>query len=281
MKSVLLKLRETQSSMSSTERAVSDYLLTHQGEAMSLSIHQLAEKTFASPSTIIRMCQRIGFAGYKEFRQAVTCEVAVRRFSHAEQPLQEISPSDTTQSIVEKVTQKNILSLEDSKNLLDAETLDTCVELLKSARTVLLFGLGASLYAARDAYLKFLRLNKPCVINDDWSSQLLQAKNSSPQDLAIVVSFSGETAEVIQSMRALRENGTPIIAITRCVPSPVAELADYRLYTTDDAATLHDGTMSSRISQLNVFDVLYTAFVTAGLRYKVQRFVPSREAGTA
>ena len=281
MKSALLKLRETQNSMSATERAVSDYLLTHQGEAMGLSIHQLAEKTFASPSTIIRMCQRIGFAGYKEFRQAVTCEVAVRRISQAGQSPREISPSDTMEDIVEKVTHKNILSLEDSKNLLDAETLNACVELLQNARTVLLFGQGASLYAAREAYLKFLRLNKPCVINDDWPSQLLQAKNSSPQDVAIVVSFSGETAEVIQSMRALRENGTPIIAITRCAPSPVAELAHYRLYTTDDAATLHDGTMSSRISQLNVFDVLYTAFVTAGLRYHVEPFPGAREAGTA
>ena len=281
MKSALLRLKESRDSMSATERAVSDYLLTHQGEAMGLSIHQLAEKTFASPSTIIRMCQRIGFAGYKEFRQAVTCEVAVRRFSHADQSPREISPSDTMEDIVEKVTHKNILSLEDSKNLLDAETLNACVELLQNARTVLLFGLGASLYAARDAYLKFLRLNKPCVINDDWPSQLLQAKNSSPQDVAIVVSFSGETAEVIQSMRALRENGTPIIAITRCAPSPVAELAHYRLYTTDGAATLHDGTMSSRISQLNVFDVLYTAFVTAGLRYHVEPFPSAREAGTA
>ena len=281
MKSALLRLKESQGSMSATERAVSDYLLSHQGEAMELSIHQLAERTFASPSTIIRMCQRIGFAGYKEFRQAVTCEVAVRRFSHADQSPREISPSDTMEDIVEKVTHKNILSLEDSKNLLDAETLNACVELLQNARTVLLFGLGASLYAARDAYLKFLRLNKPCVINDDWPSQLLQAKNSSPQDVAIVVSFSGETAEVIQSMRALRENGTPIIAITRCVPSPVAELAHYRLYTTDGAATLHDGTMSSRISQLNVFDVLYTAFVTAGLRYHVEPFPSAREAGTA
>ena len=66
MKSALLRLKESRDSMSATERAVSDYVLDHQGEAMQLSIHQLAERTFASPSTVIRMCQRIGFAGYKE-----------------------------------------------------------------------------------------------------------------------------------------------------------------------------------------------------------------------
>lgn len=266
MKSALLRLRESQDSMSATERAVSDYLLSHQGEAMELSIHQLAERTFASPSTVIRMCQRIGFAGYKEFRQAVTCELAVRRLNQ-EQEHKEITQSDSLDDIVDKVTYKNIMSLEDTKNLIDTETLQTCVDLVRRSRTVLLFGLGASLCAARDFYLKFLRLNKPCVINDDWHAQLLQAKNSDHEDLGIVVSYSGETVEVIECMKALRENGTPIIAITRRVSSPVAELSDLRLYTTDNEATFRSGAMSSRISQLNIIDILFTAFANSEYEY--------------
>lgn len=262
MKSALIRLRESQDSMSATERSVSDYLLAHQGEAMGLSIHQLAEKTFASPSTVIRMCQRIGFAGYKEFRQAVTCEVAVRRFNQQEER-KEITQSDSLDDIVDKVTYKNIMSLEDTKSLIDTDILQTCVDLLRDARTVLLFGLGASLEAARDLNLKLLRLNKPSQINDDWHVQMLQAKNASKDDLAIVVSFSGETAEVIECMKALREKGTPIIAITRRVASPVAELSDYRLYTTDSEAASHSGAMSSRISQLNIIDILFTAFANS------------------
>ncbi len=266
MKSALLRLRESQDAMSATERAVSDYLLSHQGEAMGLSIHQLAEKTFASPSTVIRMCQRIGFAGYKEFRQAVTCEVAVRRMNR-DQERRDITQSDSLDDIVDKVTYKNIMSLEDSKNFIDTDTLQHCVDLLRECRTVLLFGLGASLCAARDLNLKLLRLNKPCVVNDDWHAQLLQAKNASSEDLAIVVSYSGETVEVIECMKALREQGTPIIAITRHVASPVAELSDYRLYTTDNEATFRSGAMSSRISQLNIIDILFTAYANSEYDY--------------
>ena len=268
MKSALLRLRESQDAMSATERAVSDYLLSHQGEAMGLSIHQLAEKTFASPSTVIRMCQRIGFAGYKEFRQAVTCEVAVRRMNR-DQERRDITQSDSLDDIVDKVTYKNIMSLEDSKNFIDTDTLQHCVDLLRESRTVLLFGLGASLCAARDLNLKLLRLNKPCVVNDDWHAQLLQAKNASSEDLAIVVSYSGETVEVIECMKALREQGTPIIAITRHVASPVAELSDYRLYTTDNEATFRSGAMSSRISQLNIIDILFTAYANSEYEYCV------------
>ena len=252
MKSALLRLRESQDAMSATERSVSDYLLSHQGEAMDLSIHQLAEKTFASPSTVIRMCQRIGFAGYKEFRQAVTCEVAVRRLNQQEER-KEITQSDSLDDIVDKVTYKNIMSLEDTKNLIDTDTLQTCVSLLKECRTVLLFGLGASLGAARDLNL------------------MLQAKNASKEDLAIVVSYSGETVEVIECMKALREKGTPIIAITRRVSSPVVELSDFRLYTTDNEATFRSGAMSSRISQLNIIDILFTAFANSEYEYCIDQ----------
>lgn len=262
MKSALSRLRESRGSMSATEQAVSDYLLSHQGEAMELSIYQLAEKTFSSPSTVIRMCQRIGFAGYKEFRQAVTCEVAVRRMNQ-EQERREITRSDSLDEIVDKVTYKNIMSLQDAKDLIDTSTLRTCVELLNEARTVLLFGLGASLCAVRDLNLKLLRLNKPCVVNEDWHTQLLQARNATDQDLAIVVSYSGETAEVIQCVKALRENRTPIVAITRQESSPVAELADYNLYTIDDGAAFQAGTMSARMSQLNMVDILFAAYANS------------------
>lgn len=270
MKSALVRLREARDSISATERSIADYLLGHPEGAMELSIHELAEKTFSSPSTIIRMCHRIGFEGYKEFRRAMTYELAIRKQS-VEDEQKEITRADSIDDIIEKITYKNIMSLEDTKNLLDAETLQKCVDLVRNCRTVLLFGMGASLCAARDAYLKFLRLNKPCVINDDWHSQFLQARNATSRDLGIVVSYSGETVEVIECMKAMRENHTPIIAITRCVGSPVAELAQYKLYTTANESTFRSGAMSSRISQLNIIDILYTAFANSEYEYCLEQ----------
>ena len=70
---------------------------------------------------------------------------------------------------------------------------------------------------------------------------------------------SGATLEVLECAKALKENGTPIIAITRCVHSPITELADQLLYTAANESLFRSGAMSSRISQLNIIDILYTA----------------------
>ncbi len=258
MSNALLRLRELSKSFSNTEREVARSILENPHMVVDMSIHQLAKHTFSSPSTIVRLCNHTGYSGYKEFRKALTFELAQREQSRKTEQ-KEIGYSDSLAEIIDKVTYLNIISLEETKQLLDAEVLRTCVDLIRKARVVYLFGLGASLCTARDAYLKFLRLNKLCIINEDWHSQLLQARNATQDDLALVFSYSGATVEIVECMKALRENHTPIIAVTRCVQSPVSELADCKLYTSSNESLFRSGAMSSRMSQLNIVDILYTA----------------------
>ncbi len=258
MSSPLLELRERSRLFSPTEQEIVAHILENPRIVVDMSIHELAKYTFSSASTIVRLCNHTGYAGYREFRKAVAHELAVRERTRTVEQ-KEISHSDSLREIIDKITYKNIVSLEETMALMDEQVLEQCVEMIRSARVVYLFGMGASLCAARDAYLKFLRLNKLCVSNEDWHSQLLQARNATSEDLGIVISYSGATVEVIECMKALKENKTPIIAITRCIDSPVAELADQKLYTTANESLFRSGAMSSRMSQLNIIDILYTA----------------------
>lgn len=262
MSSPLLELREKSKLFSPTEQEIVAHILADPRIVADMTIHELAKHTFSSASTIVRLCNHTGYAGYREFRKAVAQELAVReRTKKVEQ--KEISHSDSLREIIDKITYKNIVSLEETMALMDEQVLAKCVELVRGARVVYLFGMGASLCAAKDAYLKFLRLNKLCVINEDWHSQLLQARNATAEDVGIVISYSGATVEVIECMKALKENRTPIIAITRCIDSPVAELADQKLYTTASESIFRTGAMTSRMSQLNIIDILYTAMANA------------------
>ena len=271
MSSPLLRLRESSRSFSNTEQEVASHILANPQCVVDMSVHELAKYTFSSASTIVRLCHHTGYAGYKEFRKAVTMELAMREQNKRTEQ-KEIARSDSLEELIDKITYKNIISLEETKDLLDVDVLRSCVDVISQAKVVYLFGIGASLCAAKDAYLKFLRLNKLCIINEDWHSQLLQAKNATTEDVAIVVSYSGATEEIIACMRALKDNRTPIIAITRCVNSPVTELADFKLYTAANESIFRSGAMSSRISQLNVIDILYTAVANRQYEQSLDQF---------
>ena len=265
MVSALLRLREASNAFSLTEQGVAQYILEHPELVEEYSIHELAEHAFVSSSTIVRMCNHAGFSGYKEFRKAVGRELLLRK-QNLEREKKELDCSDTMEEIVEKITYRNILSLEQTKDLLDMDSLRHSLQMIRQARFVYLFGMGASLCAAKDAYLKFLRLNKPCFVNEDWHSQLVQARNATDQDLGIVFSYSGQTVEMIECMKVLKQNKTPVIAITRCVSTPVSSMADQNLYTTANESIFRSGAMSSRISQLNIIDILCTAY--ANVQYE-------------
>ncbi len=265
MKNALLRLREASPSLSAAEQQIARYITENPEEATLLTVRELAQRTFTSPSSVVRVCRSVGFDGYKELRRALVGELAALgdKGRHSEQ---ELTAEDDIRDIVYKVTQKNIQSLTDSQKLLSPETGEQCAPLLAQCRSVRMFGLGSSLCVAHDTYLKFLRLNKPCLIVDDWHAQLISAQNATPQDVAIAFSYSGQTVEVITCMEALKKNGTPFIAITRYSPSRVAELADYKLYIAANESLFRNGAMSSRIAQLNVIDILYTAY--ARLHYE-------------
>lgn len=245
--------------MNNSDREIAEFILANTEKVIRMNIQELGRATFSSASTIYRMCRSLGFRGYKDFKQSLIFDVAMRG-RESRQAGETLHQTDGLEKIAETVTHHNILSIENTGSLLDMHSLERCVSLLAGARTVLLFGMGASFCVVRDAYWRFLQVNKACIANEDRHAQLLTARNSGPEDLGIVISDSGEAAEIQECMEEMRKNGTPIIAITRLASSPIAKLSDYTLYTAANELLLGNDAVSSRISQLNVIDILYAAY---------------------
>lgn len=259
MKSVLVRLREYSSQASSTEKAIVKFILDNPKETTKLTVYSLAEKTFSSPASIIRMCKKNGFRGYKDFIKALIYELAMRS-QHQQDLKGDITKFDEIEDIIEKVTYRNIISLEDTKNIIDIDVLRESITLLRNAENICLFGIGSSLNVAKDAQQKFFRLNKNCKLSDDWHLQLLTARNMSKNDVGIIISYSGQTIEMIECAKEMKKNDAKIISITKYGYSPIVELSDLNLFVAAHESTFRSGAMSSRISQLNIIDILYTGY---------------------
>ena len=106
MSSPLLRLRESARSFSNTEQEIASHILANPQCVVDMSVHELAKYTFSSASTIVRLCRHTGYAGYREFRKAVTYELAMREQSKQVEQ-KEISYSDSLQDIVDKITYKH------------------------------------------------------------------------------------------------------------------------------------------------------------------------------
>lgn len=226
-----------------------------------LSIHELAELGFASPSTVSRLCRKLGLRGYRDFQRQLIYDLALLRESERSM-IDDLHPTDTTAQTAAKVVKGNIDALTLAEKLNDASVFDACVDLMAEARAINLFGMGASLLSARDLHYKLLRIGVVCNLIDDWHGQLLYASNSGPGDVAIAISYSGSTREVNTCVSKARERGARIIAITGSgFDSALASLADEVLLVASTEPLMRSAATASRIGQLGVIDILFKSFV--------------------
>lgn len=270
MKSVLVALKEYNKQASVTEKGIIKFILNHPEKAIELSIYELAQETYASPSTIIRMCKKNKFSGFKDLKKNLIFEVAVRKES-VKQLDKEIVEKDSIENIVDIITQRNIISLEETKKLISLSTMKQCVKFISNCKSISFFGIGSSLIVARDAQQKFMRIKRQCFVYDDWHLQLLQAKNMTPEDIGIIISYSGETEEMIKCAKEIKMSGAKLISITRYGESTITKITDHNLYVAANESTFRSGAMSSRISQLNIIDILYTACANQNYEESLER----------
>ena len=270
MKSVLVRLKEFRKGAHGTEKEIIDYILNNAEKVASGTIYELAEKTFTSPSSVVRLCKKISFNGYKDFKNNLISEVAVQK-SAEKMIRKKITKSDDIENIVDVITQMNMTGLEHTKNLIDLNTMESCIDLLTAAEGIHVFGIGSSSIVAKDAQQKFMRIDKRCLVFEDWHLQHLNAKNMTPKDVGIIISYSGETDEMIKCAEVMKENGCEVISITRYVDSSISRLSTHNLYVAADESILRSGAISSRISQLNIIDILYTGVANRNYEASIDR----------
>jgi DNA-binding MurR/RpiR family transcriptional regulator len=228
-----------------------------------MSVRELGDAAGVSPSTIVRLCHKVGCRGYKDFRSGILVEVVTKDRS-AVASLSGVEKGDCTETILQKVTDRNISSLSLTVRLLDPVSVEAVVSLMGSSSCIALFGAGASLLVAKDLQLKLLRIGLPCLCCDDLHSQRVYAQNTTSSDLAIVISYSGTTPGIVGCARTAKDNGTKVVAITcGAFDSSLARISDYVLGVAATELLVRSGAMSSRIAQLNVVDVLFASYVAS------------------
>ena len=145
------------------------------------------------------------------------------------------------------------------------EMVEVAAQALAHSRRVDIYGVGYSSFTALDAKLKFVRLGLIADAYGDAHLQVMAAASLSAQDVAIGISNSGSTKDVVDALLTARKSGATTVAITNFSPSPITRASDVVLLTASPESPLGGEVLTSRIAQLCVLDVLSTAIaVTLG-----------------
>lgn len=250
----LASIRSNYGKFSDKEKSIADFILENPQNIIHHTINQVSEKLGIAESTVFRFCQRIGFKGFQAMKIALAAEVV----TPIKDIHEKINEEDSIGTVTEKVFRSNIKTIEDTLHVQDENVIENAVDAILKAKKVQFFGSGGSAVVAMDAYHKFIRSGIDINANLDAHMQIMAASQLTSDDLAILISHSGSTKDLLDILQILKENNVTTIAVTNFAKSPLTKEADISLYTVAEETDFRSEALSSRIGQLSIIDALYT-----------------------
>lgn len=253
--SVMLNMLKNKESLSMAERIVLDYLIENKTVLKDFSVEKIAEAAYTSPASVVRMCKKLGYKGFKDFKIDFILSNSKVEIPETSEYTDIILIKD--QNSGKKAIENNVRALEETIKLYDEKTYTKAASIIMSARKILIFGKGSSYLVCKDLEMKLRRINKFCIAQGESHDQLIDASFINNKDVVVFVSNSGKTKEIVSAALLAKENKTPIISITRIGSSILADISDVVLYTSSLESEFRSAAMTSRISQMSVVDALF------------------------
>jgi RpiR family carbohydrate utilization transcriptional regulator len=138
---------------------------------------------------------------------------------------------------------------------LDPEALQRAIAACSKAQRVEFYGFGASGAVAADAQHKFFRLLLNAAAYSDPHMQAMSAVTLQPGDVAVCISQSGRSKDLLITANLVRESGASLITLCPS-QTPLAELSTVNLAIDVQEDTEIYTPLTSRIAHLVVIDVL-------------------------
>ena len=255
-----------------SEKQAADYILDHLDEASAASLDRLAAAAKVSQPTVLRMLKSLGYKGYKDFRYQLVAELAKSgaRDTQGAQPMYGYTQNrmDDLEEIPYNMTMTTERMLEDTLKNFSKKTYRKVIEALTSARLIDIYGVENSEVMAMDLLTKLLYLGLPCRQFSDCYLQQIAAGTLTSDDVAVGISYSGESKDTVDAVKRAKKAGARTVVITNFRESTISRYADILICISQEQLFYGDA-IFSRSTQILLVDMIYMGIISSDYEHYV------------
>lgn len=198
-----------------------EFISAHKDECCNNTIEWLAKKCNVSRTTVMRFAQKLNLNGFSEMKIYLKWECNERQ--------------TLRQSVMQDICNdyRKLIDDMESKDLTDV------CHMIAKARRIFVYGTGSVQGSvARELQRVFLSAHV-CMtrIEGGWGETDLVAEIAQPDDLAIIISMSGESVNAVQFAKKLDTKRVPILSLTKNKNNQLARMSSYNLYVSTSLIT--------------------------------------------
>lgn len=228
---------EMLSSLSELECAIYDCITKNKDQIARMTIKELAGEAHVSTGSILRFCKKMGCDGYSHFK------LCYREYLQQEKA----GLGDTGET-----TLKSFIFYMDSREFQDS--IDRAFQILRDSRQIIFIGVGSSGTLGRYGARYFSNVGRfSLCVEDPWQPVL---QNLTEDTVAVALSESGTTPQVIEIANQLKERGGPLIAITNNANSTLAKIADCNITYHVPEVIISKGNITTQVPVVYILETL-------------------------
>ncbi|CUP06807.1 MurR/RpiR family transcriptional regulator [Clostridium sp. NSJ-49] len=204
-----MNLLEKVKSLNELEYSIYVHLNKDKNKVKDLRLKEVADELHVSASMITRVCKKLGFDGFSEYK------LHLRYNEENNRKVKDEKLNYLLDYFQRSTTENSILEIKKVANA------------IVNSNEVLFLGLGLSSAIAKYGALLLNRKGFRTAFVDDMSWRVENIYDS--KTLAIILTVSGETEEVNKAILNLKTRDIKIVVISNSEMSTAASLADYSI----------------------------------------------------
>lgn len=274
--SILEQLENPNFKATKSDKALIEYIKENLEDVVYKSISQISKESNIGEATITRFSKKMGFSGLQDFKVTLAQEISGlknRRIIN-----KNIENNESVIDSARKLVDSNIRILESTFNIIDEDDIKRASDMIINARKVFFFGIGYSGMTAGDSSYKFSRIGLNCMSIDSSHNMIMMASLMDEEDVVVAISHSGETDEIIKTVNIAKANGASVISVTEDKSSRLRDVSDVNLGYFSGESILETGSISSKLAQFFIIDLVYTQVVKEKSAEVVERKIKTTDA---
>ena len=274
--SILKQLEEPNFKATKSDRVLIEYIKENIEDVVYKPISQITKESGIGEATITRFSKKMGYSGLHDFKVTLSREISGLKNRNIIN--KSIENNEGVMESAKKLFDSNIRILENTFNIIDGNDIEKATDMIINAKKVFFIGIGYSGMTAEDSNYKFSRIGFNCMAIGSSHDMIMMAALMDEDDVVVAISHSGETDEIIKAVSIAKENGARVISVTEDKSSRLRDVSDVSLRYFSGESILETGSISSKLAQFFVIDLVYTQVVKERYAEVVERKIKTTDA---
>ncbi|MCY0899586.1 MAG: MurR/RpiR family transcriptional regulator [Firmicutes bacterium] len=253
---IIERIESNLDELTGSEAKVARWILSQPENVLRLTVRDLAREAKTSQAAVVRLCRTLKIDGYNTLKVLLTADL-VRKERQSPFEYEELDPATSFSVQLQSFGMATEESVRSTLANINEDDLDRLGQRLSMASRILIYGAAASQVVALDLAQKLTRLGYPVMSWSDVHMASMGTAVLQSHDVAILVSFSGATREVLELATQIKQRGALLVGMTQFRPkNQLADYADIVFYVSAVEPTPRVGASTSVIASLVVSDAL-------------------------